>query len=163
MQILPGDLADPRIIALLDAHVTTARAATARGSAHALDVTALQAPDISFWAIWDGDALLAVGALRRLAPDHGEIKSMHTAQAARRLGAGGTMLRHLIDTARAGGLSRLSLETGAWDYFIPARAFYQRHGFVECPPFGDYTADPNSVFMSLDLRGDSAAHLPVPT
>lgn len=160
MQIRPGDLADPRIIALLETHVATARAATARGSAHALDVSALQAPDIRFWAIWDGDAVLAVGALRRLAPDHSEIKSMHTAQAARRSGAGSAMLRHLIDTARADGLARLSLETGAWDYFIPARAFYQRHGFVACPPFGDYRADPNSVFMTLDLR---AAHLPAPT
>lgn len=163
MQILPGDLADPRIVALLHTHVTTARAATARGSAHALDVSALQAPDISFWASWDGDTLLSVGALRRLTPEHGEIKSMHTAQTARRSGAGSAMLRHLIDTARAGGLTRLSLETGAWDYFIPARAFYQRHGFVACPPFGDYTADPNSVFMTLDLRDGRAAYLPAPT
>jgi putative acetyltransferase len=153
MQILPGDLDDPRIMALLHTHVTTARAETARGSAHALDVTGLQSPDISFWAIWDRNELLGVGALRRLSPDHGEIKSMHTTQSARRRGAGSAMLHHLIDTARAGGLSRLSLETGAWDYFIPARTFYQRHGFVECPPFGDYAADPNSVFMSLDLRG----------
>jgi putative acetyltransferase len=153
MQILPGDLDDPRIMALLHTHVTTARAETARGSAHALDVTGLQSPDISFWAIWDRDELLGVGALRRLTPDHGEIKSMHTTQSARRRGAGSAMLHHLIDTARAGGLSRLSLETGAWDYFIPARTFYKRHGFVECPPFGDYAADPNSVFMSLDLRG----------
>lgn len=162
MQILPGDLGDPRIVALLHTHVTTARAETARGSAHALDVTALQSPDISFWAIWDHDELLGVGALRRLTPEHGEIKSMHTAQSARKRGAGSAMLRHLIDTARVGGLSRVSLETGAWDYFIPARTFYKRHGFVECPPFGDYKADPNSVFMTLDLA-NRQAHFPEPT
>ncbi|RDS86320.1 GNAT family N-acetyltransferase [Dyella psychrodurans] len=162
MQILPGDLGDSRIIALLHTHVTTARAETARGSAHALDVTALQSPDISFWAIWDRDELLGVGALRRLTPDHGEIKSMHTSQSARKRGAGSAMLRHLIDTARADGLSRVSLETGAWDYFIPARTFYKRHGFVECPPFGDYRADPHSVFMTLDLT-DHSAHFPEPT
>jgi putative acetyltransferase len=153
MRILPGDLGDARIIALLRIHATTARAETARGSAHALDVSALQSPDIRLWSIWNDDELPAVGALRRLTPEHGEIKSMHTAQSARRRGAGSAMLRHLIETARADGLSRLSLETGAWDYFIPARTFYKRHGFVECPPFGDYAADPNSVFMSLDLRG----------
>ncbi|GLQ45745.1 N-acetyltransferase [Dyella lipolytica] len=152
MRIIPGDLNDPRVIALLDTHVTTARAETARGSAHALDLAGLQSPDIRFWAIWENEQLLGVGALRRLTPDHGEIKSMHTAQSTRRHGAGSAMLRHIIDTARAEGLSRLSLETGAWDYFIPARAFYRRHGFVECPPFGDYAADPNSVFMSLDLE-----------
>jgi putative acetyltransferase len=152
MHIIPGDLDDPRVIALLDTHVTTARAETARGSAHALDLAGLRSPDIRFWAIWQNDQLLGVGALRRLSPDHGEIKSMHTAQSARGRGAGSAMLRHIIETARAEGLLQLSLETGAWDYFIPARAFYRRHGFTECPPFGDYVADPNSVFMSLDLK-----------
>ena len=47
---------------------------------------------------------------------------------------------------------RLSLETGSWPYFEAARAFYRRHGFVECPPFGDYNPDPNSVFMTLELE-----------
>ncbi len=102
--------------------------------------------------MWDGEALLAVGALKRLSPDHGEVKSMHTAEAARRRGAGSAMLRDIIEAARASGLSRLSLETGSWSYFHPARALYQRHGFVECPPFADYAPDPNSVFMSLELR-----------
>jgi putative acetyltransferase len=61
------------------------------------------------------------------------------------------MLRHIIATARARGMSRLSLETGSWDYFQPAHALYRRHGFVECLPFGDYVLDPNSIFMTLDL------------
>jgi putative acetyltransferase len=49
-------------------------------------------------------------------------------------------------------MSRLSLETGTWDYFRPAQTLYRRHGFAECSPFGDYVLDPSSVFMSLDLR-----------
>jgi putative acetyltransferase len=61
------------------------------------------------------------------------------------------MLRHIIAIARACGMSRLSLETGSWEYFWPARALYRKHGFVECPPFADYIPDPNSVLMSLDL------------
>ena len=61
------------------------------------------------------------------------------------------MLQHIISTARTMGMKRLSLETGSWSYFEPARAFYRRHGFVECPPFGDYNPDPNSVFMTLGL------------
>ncbi len=114
MTIIPGDLDDPRVRTLLEHHVATARAATAPGSAHALDLEDLKAPEISFWAAWDGDALLGVGALKRLSNDHGEIKS-------------------------------------SWEYFLPARALYERHGFRECPPFGDYVADPNSIFMSLHL------------
>jgi putative acetyltransferase len=152
MRITPGDLDDPRVVDLLHTHVTTARAETARGSAHALDLTGLKAPEISLWTIWDGDALLGAGALKELSSEHGEVKSMHTTKAARRRGAGSAMLRHIIATARERGMSRLSLETGAWEYFRPARAFYKSHGFSECGPFADYAPDPNSVFMALDLR-----------
>ena len=90
-------------------------------------------------------------ALRQLGPEHGEVKSMHTAESARGRGVGSALLRRLMDTARARGMRRLSLETGSWPYFLPARALYARHGFVECPPFGDYSEDPNSVFMTLRL------------
>jgi putative acetyltransferase len=152
MRIVAGGLDDPRVIALLDIHVTSARAETARGSAHALDHEALRAGDIRFWSMWDGDALAGVGALRRLSADHGEVKSMHVAAAMRGRGAGSSMLRHIIEAAREEGLTRISLETGSWDYFRPAHALYARHGFVECPAFGDYAPDPNSLFMTLDLR-----------
>jgi len=152
MRIVDDDFSDARVLDLLRFHLTHARAETAPGSAHALDVAGLQAPGISFWTVWDGDTLLGCGALKRLAADHGEVKSMHTAQAMRRKGVGSAMLAHIIATARAGGMSRLSLETGSWDYFVPARALYARHGFVVCGPFADYVLDPNSVFMTLDLR-----------
>ena len=152
MRIVPGDFGDPRVIALLRMHLERARAETAAGSAHALDVTALQSADISFWTIWDNDVLLGCGALKRLAADHGEVKSMHTLEAERRKGIGSAMLQHIVAAARAQAMSRLSLETGSWGYFGPAQALYRKHGFVDCAPFGDYVADPNSVFMSLDLR-----------
>jgi putative acetyltransferase len=151
MRITPGDFSDPRVVELLGIHVASARAETARGSAHALDLSGLQSPEISFWTIWEGETLLGVGALKRLSPGHGEVKSMHTAKAARRKGAGSAMLRHIIASARESGMKRLSLETGSWDYFRPAHALYRSHGFVECAPFADYASDPNSVFMTLDL------------
>ena len=151
MQIVEGDLSDRRVIELLQVHLSSARAATAPGSAHALDIEGLKSPDISFWTIWDDDTLVGIGALKRLSAHHGEIKSMHTAAAVRRRGAGRAMLRHIIAVARAGGISRLSLETGSWDYFRPAHALYRSHGFQECPPFAGYVPDPNSIFMSLDL------------
>jgi putative acetyltransferase len=155
MRIIDGDLYDARVLNLLRHHLTTARAQTAPGSAHALDVAGLRAPDISFWTIWDDETLLGCGALKTLAADHGEIKSMHTAQAMRRGGVGSAMLRHIVATARGRGMARLSLETGSWDFFRPAQAFYRRHGFVECGPFADYVLDPNSVFMTLELRAES--------
>lgn len=152
IEIKAGLLDDPRVIELLTIHVTQARAQTACGSAHALDVNALKSPGIRFWTAWEGDHVLGTATLRLLSPMHGEVKSMHTAQSHRRRGVGSVLLTHVIETARADRLERLSLETGARDFFKPARAFYARHGFTECDPFGDYVPDPNSVFMSLDLR-----------
>ena len=67
------------------------------------------------------------------------------------------MMRHIIAAAQASGMSHLSLETGSSDYFLPARALYKRHGFVECPPFANYILDPNSVFMTLNLRESARA------
>jgi putative acetyltransferase len=151
IRIEEGGLDDPRVIALLEHHVATARAETARGSAHALDVDALRAAAISFWSGWDGDTPVAVGAIKRLSDGHGEIKSMHVSAERRRSGAGGAMLAHLVAVARARGLTRLSLETGSWDYFIPARALYAAHGFAPCEAFEGYVADPNSVFMTRTI------------
>jgi len=152
LKIVTGGLDDARVQALIEHHVATARAATGRGSDHALDRSGLKTADIQFWSAWDGDVVVAVGALKRLDALHGEIKSMHTLHTQRRSGVGSAMLQHIISTARAMGMTRLSLETGSWSYFEPARAFYRRHGFVECAPFGDYNPDPNSVFMTLELE-----------
>jgi putative acetyltransferase len=151
MRFEEGNFDDPRVIALLEAHVSRARAETGRGSAHALDLSALQTPDIRFWTLWHGDQLLGMGALKTLSRDHGEIKSMYTDPTARNQGAGSAVLTHIAAEAKSIGMARLSLETGAWDYFIPARSFYRHHGFIECGPFGDYKPDPNSVFMTRAL------------
>src|SRR5436305_1399317 len=100
MRIVQGDFSDPRVIDLLQIHLAKARAETAPGRAHALDITGLQSPDITFWTIWDDQTLWGIGALKRLSVSHGEVKSMHTAEAMRGKGAGSAMLRHIIATAR---------------------------------------------------------------
>jgi len=151
MHIIEGGLDDAQVVALLESHVSRARAETARGSAHALDLEGLRTPGVTFWSAWEGKEVLGVGALKRLSGDHGELKSMYTAEEARGRGVATAMLRHIMDVARAQGMTRLSLETGAWPYFAPARALYAKHGFTECPPFGDYVADPNSIFMERQL------------
>ena len=151
MKIVEGGLDDPRVMQLVHTHVTTARGVTPPGSAHAFDLSGLKAPDVTFWTMWDEDTLVGMGALKRLDERHGEVKSMHTTKERRRFGAARTMLAHIIEAARARGMSRLSLETGSFDFFLPARELYRSHGFVECEPFGDYKLDPNSTFMTLEL------------
>ena len=152
MKITDGGLDDPRVQALLTYHYETARAQTAPESAHALDLSGLKAPDIRFWSAWDDDRVVGIGALKRLTPSHGEVKSMHTDRSHRRKGVGAAMLAHIVVAAREMRLVRLSLETGSMPFFEPARALYRRHGFAECPPFGEYVPDRNSIFMTLDLR-----------
>ena len=152
IRIAVGGLDDRRVIALLERHLLRARAGTAVGSAHALDSCGLRAPDVTFWSLWVGEEPLAIGALRGLPNGTGEIKSMFTSELARRRGLGGTMLAHVVERARAMGLIRLCLETGSWPYFDAARAMYRAHGFTDCEPFGDYRADPASVFMERSLQ-----------
>jgi putative acetyltransferase len=152
MQIKIDDLSGPEIAALLEAHLKLMRDTSPPESVHALDLEALRAPEVTFWTVWDGASLLGCGALKALAPDHGEIKSMHTAAAARGRGVARAMLAHILDEARARGYRRLSLETGSMTAFAPARALYAGFGFGDCPPFGEYVLDPNSVFMTLELR-----------
>jgi putative acetyltransferase len=151
MHIKRGDLTDDRILRLLRHHFDKCHEVTPKCSAHVFTVEKLAAPEIDFWAAWDGEALLGTGAMKPLDATHGEVKSMHTSEAARRRGVGSAILRHIIETSRARGLTRLSLETGSFGYFEPAVALYKAHGFEECPPFGDYRLDPNSVFLTRSL------------
>ncbi|MPZ70057.1 MAG: GNAT family N-acetyltransferase [Actinobacteria bacterium] len=118
---------------------------------HALDVSGLREEGVSFFSVRADGELLGVGALKHLDPIHAELKSMHTAPAARRKGVARAILDHLIGTALARGYERLSIETGSMEAFAPARALYASAGFEPCDPFGDYVHSPYSVFMTLDL------------
>ena len=148
MHISRGDLSDERILRLLRYHFDKCHEVTPKCSAHVFTVEKLAAPEIDFWAAWDGETLLGVGAMKPLDATHGEVKSMHTSEEARRRGVGRALLRHIIQASRDRGLARLSLETGSFGYFEPAVALYRAHGFDECEPFGDYKPDPNSVFLT---------------
>ncbi|HEX4189600.1 MAG TPA: GNAT family N-acetyltransferase [Marmoricola sp.] len=151
MLIEIDDPARADIAALLAEHLADMFATSPAESVHALDVASLKVPEITFFAARDGEFLLGVGALKALDPTHVEIKSMRTTAAARGIGVGRAMLVHLIARGRASGYLRISLETGAEDYFAPARRLYEQNAFVVCGPFGSYVPDPNSVFMTLEL------------
>ena len=151
ISIRRADPSDPRVVSLVERHLMRARAETAPGSAHALDVSELRATEISLWAAWNDGTLLGVAALKRLSAQHGELKSMYTAEHARRQGVARALLQHIVTEARDSGLARLSLETGSWDYFEPARTLYRSFGFRDCDPFASYKPDPHSVFMTLEL------------
>jgi len=145
------DLTDPRIARLLEEHLEDMRATTPPESIHALDLEALKQPEIVFWSLWQGEELAGCGALKRLNDTHAELKSMRTARKFRGMGLGTLILEHILREARARGFRRVSLETGAMDFFAQARALYAKPGFVVCGPFEGYWDDPNSVFMTREI------------
>lgn len=156
MRIERDDLTHPQVVALLGEHLANMHAITPAGHVFALDLSGLQSPDITFYTVWEGEQLLGCGALKQLSATHGEIKSMRTPQALRGRGAGRAMLAHLIAQARQRGYTRLSLETGAAEAFVPAHRLYESAGFVRCGRFGDYPDSAHSVFMTLTLNGSAA-------
>ena len=151
MDIRIDDLGGPEIAALLHEHLRDMHRVSPPESIHALDLESLRRPAITFWTIWDAGILAGCGAIKELDPQHAEIKSMRTASSHRRKGVAKQLLQHLLDVAKQRGYTRVSLETGSMDFFMPARALYASFGFENCPPFADYIADNNSVFMTKQL------------
>lgn len=150
------DLTRRDVQRLIAEHLADMHATSPAESVHALDEAGLRGADVSFWTVWDGTNLLGCGALKQLGPSEGEIKAMRTRPEARGRGVATHLLAFLIEESRRRGYHRVSLETGAQDFFAPARRLYARHGFVTCPPFADYAPDPNSVFMTLRLAPPDA-------
>ncbi|HVU72752.1 MAG TPA: GNAT family N-acetyltransferase [Mycobacteriales bacterium] len=151
-RIAADDPRTPDVVALLERHLAFANEHSPPEDVHALDVGALLDPAITFCSARDGaGTLLGVGALKELDLTHGELKSMHTAAAARGRGVGRAMAKHLLRLARERGYERVSLETGTMAAFAPARTLYASLGFTVCPPFADYVESPNSVCMTLAL------------
>lgn len=141
----------PDVRALLERHRTFALGQTPPERSFALDADALRDPAITFFSFRLRGSLLAIGAIKRLGPDHAELKSMHTAEAARGRGIGRAMLTHLLEVARIRGVRRVSLETGTTAAFAPARALYHSAGFISCGPFADYQPSEDNQFMTLEL------------
>ena len=150
-QIAVDDPRKPEVRALLERHLEFALAHTPPEHSFALDVQGLLDPAITFFSFRAHGSLLGIGAIKRLGPHHAEIKSMHTAEAARGRGIGRDMLTHLLDVLRGRGFRRVSLETGTTAAFAPARALYQSAGFVPCGPFAGYGPTEDNLFMTLDL------------
>jgi putative acetyltransferase len=151
MEIRIDDLEGPEIIALLEEHLRRMQATSPPESCHALDLSGLKKPEITFWTVWEDSQLAGCGAIKEIDPTHAEIKSMRTADAFLRRGVASLLLEHIFNVAKNRGYKRLSLETGSMKEFDAARSLYSKYGFAECGPFEGYVEDPNSVFMTKEL------------
>lgn len=158
--VAPADLDDPRLGALVAAHLAAAHAESPPESCDALALDELRAPDAQVWSLSLDGAPVALGGLRALSARHGEVTSMFVDPAARGRGLGAAMLAHVLAhvlaEARAAGRERVSLETGVTPHFARATALCCAFGFGDCAPFGDDVDDPNSLILTLELGGTVA-------
>ena len=148
MKIIIDDLTGTKITELLELHLADFRKNTP-GCVHALDIKALQKPEITFWSAWEENQLLGCGALKELDSSHAELKSMRTSPDHLRKGVAGKLLQHIINEAKQRGYQRISLETS--HTFKPAIQLYRSFKFIPCEPFANYDKDSNSVFLTKTL------------
>jgi putative acetyltransferase len=145
------DLDSADVQALLAYHFEQMLETSPPDACHVLPIEGLHDPAVTFWSARENGELLGVGALKELAPDHGEIKSMRTAPDALGRGVGRAVLNHIVAEARTRGYCRLSLETGSTEPFAAALRLYEREGFSRCPSFGEYSDTPFTRFFTRQL------------
>jgi len=148
LKSIEGNFDNPEVNELLNKHFIELRAASPEGSAHVLDIPGLKVPSIKFWSLWDEEKLIGCGALKFLDNDHGEFKSIRIHDNFRKKGHGMDVINHLINEAKKLKIKRLSIETGAGDFFIPARKLFKKSGFNICEPCAHYKKDGNSGYLT---------------
>ena len=151
MKSIEGNFDNQQVDELLKKHFVELRSVSPEGSTHVLDIEGLKDPSIKFWSLWENDALIGCGALKFLDKEHGEFKSIRLANKFRKKGNGIKIIKHLIGEAKKLNVKKISLETGAGNFFKPARELFVLCGFKVCNPFAHYKEDINSVYMSLSI------------
>ena len=154
LKSIQGNFDSPEINELLTKHFIELKAASPEGSTHVLDIPGLKVPSIKFWSLWEGERLMGCGALKFLDKAHGEFKSIRIHDNFRKKGNGLSVIKYLIEEAKKLNIKRLSIETGAGEFFKPARKLFKRCGFVTCGPFAHYKEDINSVYLTKLINSD---------
>ena len=148
LKSIEGNFENSEVNELLTKHFIELRAASPEGSAHVLDIPGLRVNSIKFWSLWEEKKLIGCGALKFINEEHGEFKSIRIHDDFRKKGLGTEVINHLINEAKKLKIKRLSIETGAGDFFIPARKLFKKAGFTPCKPFAHYKEDVNSVYLT---------------
>jgi putative acetyltransferase len=146
-----GNFDNTEVHDLLVKHFIELRSVSPEGSAHVLDINGLKDSSIKFWSLWEQDELMGIGALKFLDKEHGEFKSIRVNDKFKNNGYGLKVINHLINEARNLEVKKLSLETGAGNFFTPARKLFIKCGFKVCDPFSHYEEDVNSVYMCMQI------------
>ena len=114
-------------------------------SNHALDLFALLASNVRFFAARTEGRVIGCGGYARGGNGFGELKRFFVDPQARGQGAGGKLIAAIEQAARVDGITCMQLETGVRNF--AALRLYRRFYYRERSPFGNYRSDPLSVFM----------------
>ena len=152
LKSIEGNFDHPEVNLLLKNHFIELRAASPQGSAHVLDIPGLRVPSIKFWSLWEENQLMGCGALKFLDKFHGEFKSIRLHDEFRGKGNGIKVINHLIEEAKKLNINKLSIETGAGEFFEPARKLFNKCGFKPCAPFAHYKEDINSLYFTKHIN-----------
>ncbi len=124
-------------------------------SNHLDSIDTLRAGNVSMLAVLDNGIPVAMGAIK-FYKQYGEIKRVFVSPSHRGRGLAKQIMAALEATALAKGLNMVQLETGIHQW--EAIGLYRQLGYAEGKAFGDYSADPLSVFMQKRLLPDKAAN-----
>jgi putative acetyltransferase len=72
-RVIEDDLQGAAVLDLLAYHLAEMHSLSPPCKVHAMPAERLRQPDVTFYSAWDGEALAAVGALRRIDARRGEL------------------------------------------------------------------------------------------
>jgi len=122
-------------------------------SIHQEDPQQLLAADTYFIGAYLERKLVGIGAVKNVdaSPAYGEIKYLFVDPRQRGQGASRLIMNALEQSLIDSNIMFCRLETGSGQ--AESIGLYQSLGYQQCPPYGDYKADPLSVFMEKELAG----------
>ena len=129
------------LITELDAYLVPLSPAESR---HGYPVEKLIREGVAFFIVRQNGVPAGCGGVQLVGTEYGELKRMYVRPQFRGLGLAKLLLEHLAEYARGFGVTILRLETGIAQ--SEAIGLYERAGFHQIPPFGQYRPDPLSRF-----------------
>ena len=156
VEIRPERADHPQVVALLAALDRYLGELYVPEANHILSIDELLAAEVSFFAAWQGERIVATGAVRRMPGEpntngspYGEVKRMYVEPALRGQRLGARMVAQLEDAMRDQGLALALLETGRDQH--EAVRLYERAGYAYRGAFAGYPDNGLSLFMQKSL------------
>jgi len=121
-----------------------------KASRHGYSVEKLIQQGVAFFVMRQDGVPAGCGGVQFYGSEYAEIKRMFVRPQFRGLGLARLMLRHLEGYALQQGIHVLRLETGI--HQKDAIRLYEKSGFQNIPPFGEYVEDPLSRFFEKKIE-----------